>query len=75
MALSKQDKQEIKELIVSVVNGKIDRLDAKLQTHLDEMEPIAEGWRTVQAGRKFVIWIAAPLAAIGSVIAFLNFFR
>ena len=70
MALSQEDKKEIVEIIQTTVNGKIDRLSDKFDVHAKEMAPIRQGWETVQNGRRFIIWIAAPLAAIGALISF-----
>ena len=70
MALSTEDRKEIVDIITLTVNGKIDRLDRKFTEHQDEMAPIVEGWKTVKNGRNFIVWIGAPLAVMGAMLAF-----
>lgn len=68
--------------IKSVVNGKIDalmedfcKLRDEFNEHKKQMEPVIEGLATVQGGRKFILWIATPLAALGTIWAFLTNFK
>jgi hypothetical protein len=75
--------QQIQKIIAAVevsihktVNGKIDGLTAQVadlsvrfDSHKEEMDPIIEGWKTVRSGRSFIIWIGAPLAVIGGIMA------
>jgi len=70
MALSHEDRQEIVDIITLTVNGKIDQLNQKFSEHKEEMEPIVKGWRTVNNGRNFIIWVGAPLAVIGAIVTF-----
>lgn len=70
-------RDEIKSEIKLVVNGKIDRLtDAvgKIHERLDEqdvnMAPAIETIDTIKSGRKFLLWIAPVLAAIGVIVTF-----
>ncbi len=72
----------VQESIKATVNGKVDRLTivveglslnvAGIHTRLHEQDiriaPAIETIDTFNSGRKFVIWIAAPVAAIGSLV-------
>ena len=69
MALTKQDKQEIKDIIVSTVNGKIDRLDEKLTMHQEKMQPIYDVYSTANNMGKFIKWGSGILLAIASIVA------
>ena len=69
----------VENSIQTTVNGKIDRLTIKidsLHSRLDEQDvaiaPAIETIETIKSGRKFIMWIAPILAAIGSAIAFLK---
>jgi len=70
MALSPEDRQEIADIVKETVNGKIDRLSESFSEHKEEMEPIVKGWRTVNNGRNFIVWVGAPLAVIGTIVTF-----
>ena len=72
MALSKQDKKEIIEIIVKTVNGKIDKLDAKLDAHLTEISTFIDGWRGAKVIGNTIKWIAGVLINIGESIAVLK---
>ena len=70
----------VPEVVTKVVNGKIDRLkqmvedeflaaQKRMALHEEKMAPAIETIQTLQSGRKAVLWIAAPVAAIGSIMA------
>lgn len=84
MYMTAEDKADLIEAVTQtitvVVNGKIDRLKESVESefllvrrHMIEqdeaMAPAIEAMQTLQSGRKFILWGAAPIAAIGSLIA------
>lgn len=59
MALSEQDRLEIAALITTTVNGKIDKLNDKLDKHIETMEPYVQGF----AGLRLLLKLLGSLAA------------
>ena len=72
MALSKQDRDEIKDLVKEVVNRKIEKLDAKVTQHLEEVKPFLVGFAGAKVIGNTIKWIAGVLIAIGASIAILT---
>lgn len=72
MALSVKDKEELVGVIKLTVNGKIDKLNEKLDKHIENMEPVIDGLHWIESTRKFVLWVGAP---IGAVLAFFASFK
>ena len=69
----------VKDEIKFTVNGKIDRLNEKFDKHIAEhdklaekIDPLVDAVRWINSSRKFIIWIGAPVAVIGSTIATLK---
>lgn len=69
------NKEELKEVIKEVVNGKIDALRDDVakyrkehQSHVDETKPILEVIRSISVGRKAIIWLTVMISAIGGSI-------
>ena len=75
MALSTKDKEEIVTIIKTTVNGKIDRLDQKLEAHLIKMDPVIDGLAWLSSSRQFVLWVGGIAASVASIIAAINIFR
>jgi hypothetical protein len=76
MALSKLDREEIKDIIKITVNGKIDKIDAKLDKHIEthgeaaaELRTVVEAVRWIGSTRKFVLWIGGLFGSIGTIVA------
>lgn len=59
--------QAIERSIKKYVNGKIDAMDKKLDTHIATMEPVIEGVRFINTSRRFVLWIATPVGAFAGL--------
>lgn len=80
--MSEETIEAIKQTIKETVNGKIDKLTisvnegrdeiGKLHVRLNEqdvsMKPVLETFKTINSGRKFMVWVA-PFAIVGSFIA------
>lgn len=69
MALSKQDKKEIVEIIVETVNGKIDKLAEKFEIHEEKMEPIFEVYKTTNNVARFMRWLSYVIISLGVIVA------
>ena len=64
-------KSHIAETIKIVVNGKIDKIDANLNTYIkedtewkDEYEPYIKGLANVSGGVKILVWCAVGISAL-----------
>ena len=75
MALSKEDREEIVEIIQLTVNGKIDRLDERIvklcesvQAHQEEVKPFMDGWRGAKVFGNLAKWIAGVAIAIAAIV-------
>jgi hypothetical protein len=62
------DKQEIMTALETtvrvVVNGNIRRVEQKLDSHIQNMEPLLDALRVVQSMQKFFKWLGLPLIVI-----------
>ena len=67
-ALILELKPMLKETVEKTVNGKIDKLHKKFDDHMLVVEPMVEGWNTVQNGRRAILWVTSLVAAIGGAI-------
>lgn len=78
MALSNTDREEIGQLIRTVVNGNIIRLEGKLDGHIEkheeiytELTAIVEAVQWINTSKRFITWfggIAGGLAATWTLI-------
>lgn len=66
--MSEETEKNIDETLQLLVN-EIESLKRRFDDHEVQMAPVIEGWKTVQAGRSFIVWIGAPLAVIGGILA------
>ena len=67
---------EIREEIGTTVNGKIDKLqkkvddmDDRLEHHMDDVGPFLQGWKGAKVIGNMLKWIAGLVIAIGGAIA------
>lgn len=60
-------KKVIQESIQEHVNGKIDKMDKKLDAHIEEMRPLMDLIEGAVVMRKVVLWFTSFLIALGSV--------
>jgi hypothetical protein len=80
MALSKLDREEIKGIIKLTVNGKIDRIDEKLDAHIEthskianELEIVVDAVKWISTTRKFVLWVGGFFGSVGTIVALFKF--
>jgi len=71
MALSKQDKKDmiyiIEKTIERKVNGKVDHLTDRLETHMEEIQPFLDLVRGSVVARKLIIWTTSLIIAVVTV--------
>lgn len=74
MALAQEDKDFIAAVIVQTVNGKIDKIDKKLDGHIEQstqfmadMKPLKDALATAQNLNRFFKWLGIP-----SIVAFVS---
>ena len=79
MSLSVEDREEITSIIKTTVNGKIDRMNDKLDVHIeqhnsvvDEIRVVIEAVQWLNSTRKFMIWGGGMVAALVSCFALWN---
>lgn len=79
MALSVEDREEITNIVKTTVNGKIDKMNDKLDVHIeqhnsvvDEIRVVIEAVQWINSTRKFMIWGGGIVAALVSYFAFWN---
>lgn len=70
MALSKQDREEIIEIITLTVNGKIDSLSSRMDTHIAQTQPYIQAASGFKIIYKVVIAIAALFVALDQILNF-----
>jgi len=75
MALSTEDREEIKGMIKSVVNGKIDKMSEKLDAHILTLEPISEAIMWINSTRKFLLWSSAIVVSFISTITLFKYLK
>jgi hypothetical protein len=75
MALSKNDREEITNLIQTVVNGNIRRVGDKVEELHEKMEPVIEAIQWVETTRKIVVRVSAFVVAVSGIAASYNIFR
>lgn len=61
-------REEIVKAVKETVNGKIDRLDQKLTTHMEEVEPYLRAGDALKVGKGFMKWLAGTVIAIGTIV-------
>lgn len=69
-------KNSVETSVKETVNGKINRLDEKLDNYIaadtkwkeEKVEPLIDAHRTIKNVANFLKWIAGVLAAIGLII-------
>ena len=65
MALSKQDRDEI----IEIIDSKFGSLSIIVNEHMKEVKPFLDGWRGARTIGNFIKWTAGVLIAIGAVVA------
>lgn len=65
----------VEESIQKTVNGKIDKLHEKLDTHTATMEPILKAYEGANNAGNFVIWISKVFLAVGAIVATIKLLR
>lgn len=60
-------RDEIRKAVKETVNGKIDALDKKLSTHMEEVAPYLKAGEALTFGSGIVKWIMGSLIAIGTL--------
>ena len=80
MSLSKENEEAIALIIQQTVNGKIKRVEDKLDTHMvnhaeftEVLKPLAEAVVWVDSTRKFLLYAGGIIGAIASVLALSRF--
>lgn len=75
MALSKKDTEEIVLIIKTTVNGKIDKMDQKLEEHcsehmafIEKLDPVIDGLQWLNTTRRFVLWAGGIVASIAGIL-------
>lgn len=76
-------KEHVAETVKTVVNGKIDRLNLKLDNYIDsdmvwkeEYTPYIKGLANISGSAKIIVWIALGISAcIGAFIGIKEFFK
>ena len=58
----------IRDEIQTTVNGKIDRLNTKLDSHIDEIKPILDLIEGSVVARRIVLWVTSIILAVGATI-------
>lgn len=70
--MTTEDKEEIKAIIESTidekVNYKIDRLHLKIDEHILEMTPIMDLIKGSKVAQKVVLWITSTILAVGAAV-------
>lgn len=64
-----QLREHIEAVIEQKVNGKIDRMEDKLDRHMLEIQPFLEGYRGARVIGNVLKWIAGVVIAVGGTIA------
>ena len=71
--LIKTIESAVEKSITKNVNGKIDAVHAKLDDHIKQhacdmnrLEPVIDGVKFINTGRRFLVWVAAPLGILAS---------
>ena len=72
MALNKQDKKEIKEVIECTVNGKIDRIKEQIDKHREELAPVLEVYSTANNIGRFVKWLSGFMLATALLYSYIK---
>lgn len=74
----KDYKQLKKELVAAVktemqanFNGKMDRMQKKLDDHMEEVQPFLDGWNGAKTFSNFLKYLAGFIITIGAVVAVL----
>lgn len=62
-------KEHIEKVIDERVNGKIDRLDNKVDKHMKEMSPFLTGFKGAKIIGVTIKWVAGVVIAVGGAIA------
>ncbi len=82
MALSVEDREEITNIVKTTVNGKIDKMNATLDVHIeqhnsvvDEIRVVIEAVQWINSTRKFMVWVGGIAAAVASFFAVLNLLK
>ena len=86
--MSDQDKKEIIDVVVAVireelpatlnsaVNGKLDRLDKKLETHIEDMKPIMDLIEGSIVFKSVFLWFTTIIVGgVGAYLAVKNVFK
>lgn len=67
-------REAVREQITITVNGKIDKLNTKVDNlisdfsaYKEENQPMTDLFKAANTGRKAVIWISTTLAAVGTI--------
>lgn len=47
----------------------IDKLNETLEEHLKKVEPVVDSLDLFRIGRNFLLWLAAPIVAVGIIVA------
>jgi hypothetical protein len=58
----------IEETIHKTVNGKIDRMEKKLDEHIKKMQPVYEVYDTANHIGNFAMWISKVFLAVSVII-------
>lgn len=66
----------VEKKIQTTVNGKIDKMNEKLDKHvteheqlMDKLDPIVDAVQWINTTKNYVMWISGLIAAVGSAIA------
>lgn len=72
MALTKQDKEEITQLVERVVNGNIKRVENKVDLQLKKLEPVVEAVMWINTTKKIATYVAGAIVTIATTVAAYN---
>ena len=72
-------KNEIRDTIQVVVNGKIDKIathlneqDKKLDEHIEKMQPVIDGLAFLKTGNTIFKWVGGTVIMLGALVAILK---
>ena len=77
--MTPEDREEIIDVIRHTVNGKIDKLDAKLQVHMDkhdeqwdQVRPVVEGFQGAKVVGNSFKWLGGIALTAAALFALFN---